>query len=239
MIYSHQEGGIVMKISEIEVKLINGDVSSETIEQYKAALNRVPRTHRCQHCYTTAVSMDDRYYYQAVALIHYGLEYCDSWSDRMRAHCNIAIIYEKHKDYSNASCSYMNALDAIPDEHKMPSYLPTYSAHLMRMEMHINNFEYTDNLRKYYALAIQADSFSRNFMKTAFYEAIAEIIIFKKDGKLSEMKQSFEKANEMLSPKHTGPLTVLLKRKGYTETTGATEETLAFLRVVNKTIPKH
>ncbi len=219
-----------MKIEEIETKIANGDVSNETIEQYKAALKRVPRTHRCQHCYTTAVCIDTRYYDKAIALIHYGLQYCDSWLDKMRAHYNIAIIYEKHKNYGDALLSYANALESVPNELKMPSYVPEFSAHLMRMEMHIHNFAYTDDLQRYYDMTIQADDFSRAFLKKSFYQAIAEIIIFKHNNRLSEMRQSLNKAKDMLSPRYTGALTAVLKRKKYNEAIGVTQEALRFLK---------
>lgn len=219
-----------MKIAEIETKIANGDVSSETIEQYKAALKKVPRSHRCQHCYTTAVSIGSRYYGQAIALIHYGLQYCDSWLDKMRAHYNIAVIYEMQKNYDNALLNYANALESVPNELKMPSYVPEFSAHLMRMEMHIHNFAYTDDLQRYYHLTIQADNFSRAFLKNSFYEAIAEIIIFKHDNKPTEMQHSLYKAKDMLSSRYTGALTALLKRKKHYEAIGATKEVLRFLK---------
>lgn len=227
-----------MKIAEIEAILINGDVSDGTIEQYKIALSRVPRAHRCQHCYTTAASFGVRHYNYAFDLIHYGLQYCDSWSDRMRAYYNMAIIYEQIKDYSSALGCYAEALNAIPEEQKTLSYTSEYAAHLMRMEMHIHHFEYTEKLRQFYLLAIQADHFSRAFVKKVFYEAIAEIILFQKDGMLDEMKQSLYKANALLSDNYSGPLTSMLKRKGYTEITGATKEALVFLNKMKKHISK-
>ncbi len=220
-----------MKIAEIEDKLIKGNISDEIIDQFKTALKRVPCSHRCQHCYTTAVAFNERYLEQAVELIQYGLQYCDSWSDKMRAYHNLAIIYENSKDYRNALYSYKNALDAIPEEHKSSGYFTEYSAHLMRVEMHKNNFQYTDDLRKYYERAIQADSFSRAFIKKAFYEAVAESIIFKHDGKRAETKNALVKAKAMLSPKYHGSLTALLKRHKYTETVGATEEVLSYLKL--------
>ncbi len=223
-----------MKIAEIKDKLIKGHISDETIDQFKTALDRVPYSRRCQHCYTTAVTFDTRYCDRAIELINYGLQYCDSWSDKMRAYHNLAIIYENSKDYRNALCSYKNALEAIPDEHKSFGYFTEYSAYLMRVEMHINDFQYTDDLRKYYESAIQADSFSRAFIKKAFYEAVAETIIFKHDGKQAETKKALDKAKAMLSPKYHGSLTALLKRHKYTETVGATEEVLSYLKKLNK-----
>ncbi|MGN0485669.1 MAG: hypothetical protein ACI4GB_00380 [Acutalibacteraceae bacterium] len=222
-----------MRIAEIEKKLSQDDCSDEMIKEFISALKRVPRTHRCQHCYATAVSMNPRFFEQAIALIHYGLEFCDRWSDEMRAYCNMAIIYENHNDYPNALLSYDKALNAIPPD-IMTSYIPVYSSYMLRAEMHINHFEYTDQLRHYYDLSGQADEFSQSFLKTMFYRALAEIIIFSHDGNISEMKNALEKADSMLCPNYTGPLTALLKRKGYIETIGATKESIRFLKKAKK-----
>ena len=48
--------------------------------------------------------------------------------------------------------------------------------------------------------------------------------------KLSEI----EEAITMLRPGYEGPLAALLKRKNYTESTGATRETPAFLKRIHK-----
>lgn len=223
-----------MKIAEIEAKIERGDCSEETLELFKAALKRVPKANRCQHCYTTAVAMPPRFYAQAISLIQYGLsEYCDSWLDRMRSHHNIAIISENNGDYGCAQKSYREALDSVAPD-KRTSYEPEYAAHMMRAEMHINHFTYTDDLFNYYTLAIQADEFSQAFQKKAFYRLVAEIIIFRKQGNQANARKAFETANEMLHPHYIGPLTQLLKSKGFTETTGATKEAISFLRKVGQ-----
>lgn len=223
-----------MKIAEIEARIERGDCSEETLELFKAALKRVPKAGRCQHCYTTAATMSPRFHTQAISLIQYGLsEHCDSWLDRMRSHHNIAIILENDGDYVGAHNSYREALVSVEPD-KRTFYEPEYAAHMMRTEMHINNFTYTDDLFNYYTIAIQADEFSQAFQKKVFYRLIAEIIIFCNQGNLVSARKSFEIASEMLSPNHAGSLTRLLKSKGFTETTGATKEAAAFLRKVSQ-----
>ena len=101
---------------------------------------------------------------------------------------------------------------------------------MMRAEMHITGFKYSEDLFNYYSIAIQADSFSQAFLKKAFYRSIAEIIIFREQGDLTNAKKALKTANEMLHPNYIGPLTQLLKRKGFIETTGATKEAMAFLK---------
>ena len=223
-----------MKIAEIEAKIENGDCSEEILNLFKLALKRVPKSGRCQHCYTTAASMSPRFHNEAISLIKYGLtEYCDSWIDRMRSYHNIAIILETNEDYIGAKKAYSDALSAV-DLDKQASYASEYAAHMMRTEMHISNFEYTDDLESYYNTAIQADEFSQAFQKKKFYRLLAEIIIFCKHSDLVRAKEAFVAANDMLHPGFAGPLTLLLKRKGFIESAGATEPALAFLRKVKR-----
>lgn len=221
-----------MKIAEIEAQLERGECSEETLTLFKSALKRVPQNGRCQHCYTTAVSMPSHLHNEAISLIQYGLEqYCDNWFDRMRSYYNIAIILETNKDYVEAKQAYNDALSAI-DPGKQSAYYAEFASHLMRMEMHINNFKYTDDLEKYYNIAIRTDAFSQAFQKKRFYRLIAEIIIYTKHNDLSRAKAAFASANEMLHPDFTGSLTRLLNRKGYAESNGASKESLDFLRRV-------
>ena len=219
-----------MKIAEIEKRLTESDCSEETIELFKQALRRVPKANRCQHCYTTAVAMKPKFHKQAIALMEYGLEqYGDSWFDRMRSYHNIAIVFEQNSNYHEALSSYRNALLSI-DKNIRDSYESEYAFHMMRMEMHIADFNYTDDLQKYYDIAIQDNEFSQAFQKKAFYRYIAEIIIFSKQGKPNDAINAYYAATEMLQPNYIGPLTLLLKRKGYSETAGATKEALHFLK---------
>ena len=219
-----------MKIAEIEESLIKGDCSEEMIELFKQALRRVPKTNRCQHCYTTAVAMKPKFHKQAIALMEYGLEqYGDSWVDRMRSYHNIAIVFEQNGKYREALSSYRNALLSI-DKNIRDSYEAEYAFHMMRMEMHVADFNYTDDLQKYYDIAIQDSEFSQAFQKKAFYRHIAEIIIYTKLEELNGAKNAYYAATEMLQPNYVGPLTLLLKRKGYSETAGATKESLHFLK---------
>ena len=47
-------------------------------------------------------------------------------------------------------------------------------------------------------------------------------------------KNAFTAANDMLRPGFTGPLTLLLKRKGFIESAGATKPALGFLASVKR-----
>lgn len=227
-------GDFVLKIAQIEAKIENGDCSEEMINLFKAALKRVPKKGRCQHCYTTAASMPSRFYSQAIALIQYGLtQCCNDWLDRMRSYHNIAIILETKKDYVGAKKAYIEALESIESDERA-DYYSEYATHMMRMEMHINNFKYTDDLENYYNTAIQEDGFSQGFQKKKFYCLLAQIIIFCEHSDLKNAKEAYLAATGMLRPGFIGPLTLLLKRKGFNESTGATKPALAFLRKVKR-----
>jgi tetratricopeptide (TPR) repeat protein len=223
-----------VKIAEIEAKIANGDCSEEMLCLFKTALKHVPKIGRCQHCYTTAASMPSHFHSQAISLIQYGLaQHCDNWLDRMRSYHNIAIILEANGDYVGAKQAYRDALNSIEADNQS-GYVSEYSAHMMRAEMHINNFECTDDLEKYYKTAVQADEFSQSFQKKKFYRLLAEIIIFCKRNDLARAKEAFVAANDMLQPGFLGPITLLLKRKGFIESTGATKAALTFLRRVKR-----
>lgn len=225
-----------MKIAEIEAKIEHGDCSEQMLDLFKTALKRVPKSGRCQHCYTTAASMPSRFHLQAISLIQYGLtQHCDSWFDRMRSYHNIAIILERDGDYAGAKQAYREALESIESD-KRSGYHSEYAAHMMRTEMHISNFEYTDDLENYYNTAIQADEFSQAFQNKKFYRLLAEIIIFSNGNDLASAKEAFDAANDMLQPSFVGPVTLLLKRKGFIESTGATKAALAFLHRVKQVL---
>ena len=84
-----------MKIAEIKARIERGECTAEMLDLFKAALKRVPKSGRCQHCYTTAAAMPSHFNKQAISLIQYGLtEHCDNWFDRMRSYHNLAIILE-------------------------------------------------------------------------------------------------------------------------------------------------
>lgn len=218
-----------MKIAEIEAKIEQGDCSEEIMEMFRTALKRVPKSGRCQHCYITAAKMPFCDHRQAISLIEYGIsEHCNNWMDRMRSFHNLASIYEAIGDYRSAQKSYKQALLSI-EEDKRSKYASEYAAHMMRTEMHISGFEYTEDLNRFYNTAIQADAFSQSFQKKMFYRFLAEIIIFSKLGDIEKAKKSYDSANEMLKPGFVGPLTSLLKRKSFIENTGAPKEAEAFL----------
>ena len=218
-----------MKIAEIKARIECGECTAEMLDLFKSALKRVPKSHRCQHCYTTAVSMPSNFNKQAISLIQYGLtEHCDNWYDRMRSYQNLAIILENSEDYVGAKQAYREALESVRSD-KRAVYDSEYTAHMMRTEMHISNFEYTYDLENYYNSAVQADEFSQAFQKKMFYRLLAEIIILIKRNDFIGAKEAFVAANDMVRPGFIGPITLLLERKKFIDSTGATKAALDFL----------
>ena len=218
-----------MKLSEIEEAITMGKCTPVLLEQFKAALGRAPKNMRPQHCYTTAATMPAWCFPMAVELLEYSLELEGTWLDRMRTHNNLADLHERHAHYAQAKDHYRLALDAMPPERKT-DYAPDAAARMLVCQLHLDGFTYTDDLRRLYTEAQKLDEFSRSFQKSLFYLSLAEILIRQKEGDLPAARTAYEKASAMLRPGFEGPLTALLKRKHYTESTGATREARAFLK---------
>ncbi|MBE6951433.1 MAG: hypothetical protein E7451_08885 [Ruminococcaceae bacterium] len=218
-----------MRLSEIEEAITIGKCTPELLEQFKAALRRAPKDMRPQHCYTIAAAMPLWQFPMAVELLEYSLTLEGTWLDRMRAHHNLADLYERQGDYSNAKCHYRLALDAVPPE-QAPAYAPDAAARMLICQLHLDSFTYSDELRRLYDLSMTLDDFSRSFQKCLFYLSLAEIVIHKHNGSIPAARAAYDKASSMLCPGYEGPLTALLKRKNYIESAGATKDARAFLK---------
>lgn len=223
-----------MKLSEIEQILQQGNITEETISAFKGALKHAPKSSRCQHCYATAAAFPREKWKEAISLICYGLDACESsWVDQMRSYCNMATIYEAACDYPNALCAYQNALNAVKKENRR-SYVPSLSADMLRAELHCSGFQYTDALYHYYNQSVEQDSFSKSFTHRQFYEAIAEMLIFTHRGESARANEAYIKAKNILSPSHEGPLKNILMRHKYADSAKATKEAIQFLKSWNK-----
>lgn len=109
--------------------------------KFHRALLRLPEAQRPQHCYTTAAAMPLRKFPLAKELIEYSLELEGSWLDRMRAHSNLADLYERQGDYAAALQSYRLALEPFLRSFRrnIPPTPPPgcWSADSMRTVLHI------------------------------------------------------------------------------------------------------
>lgn len=204
--------------------------------KFHRALLRLPEAQRPQHCYTTAAAMPLRKFPLAKELIEYSLELEGSWLDRMRAHSNLADLYERHGDYTAALQSYRLALEAVPAE-LQEKYRADTASRMLVCRLHADDFAYSDDLRRLYERASALDEFSRSFQKCLFYMSLARLVLGLRDGDLPTARDAYEQAAAMLRPGYRGPLTALLRRKGYFESTGATGQARAFLKRIQHQLP--
>ena len=204
--------------------------------KFHRALLRLPEAQRPQHCYTTAAAMPLRKFALAKELIEYSLELEGSWLDRMRAHSNLADLYERQGDYAAALQSYRLALEAVPAE-LHAKYTADTASRMLVCRLHVDDFAYSDDLRRLYEQASELDEFSRSFQKCLFYMSLARIVLGLHDGDHPTARAAYEQAAAMLRPGYRGPLTALLRRKGYFESTGATRQARAFLNKIQHQLP--
>lgn len=204
--------------------------------KFHRTLLRLPQAQRPQYCYTTAAAMPLRKFPLAKELIEYSLELEGSWLDRMRAHNNLADLYERQGDYAAALESYRLALEAVAPEHRA-KYTADTASRMLVCRLHLDDFAYSDDLRRLYEQTSALDEFSRSFQKCLFYLSLARLVLGLHDGDLPTARSAYEQATAMLRPGHCGPLTALLRRKGYFESTGATGQARAFLNKIQHQLP--
>ena len=174
----------------------------------------------------------------AKELLEYSLTLEGTWLDRLRSHNNLAVLYEKQGDYQNAKAHYQLALDATTPE-QQASYAPDAASRMLVCQLHLDGFAYSDELRRLYEEAQKLNDFSRLFQKCRFYLSLAEIVLGIRSGDLPAARTAWEQANAMLRPDSEGPLTALLKRKGYVESTGATRAARTYLKRASRELRRH
>lgn len=219
-----------MKLSEIEKEIEQGRFSDELFCEFQAALKRIPKSMRCQHCYTSAYHLKDTRPYDGIRLIKFGLDNYDSdWVDKMRANLNLGGIYEAHADYTSAKDAYKNALIAVPED-KKNDYVSDLSMQILRTELHLNNFEYTEYIHELYRCVIKADPFTASSRSFIFYRAITELIIAKKKNNKTAQKASYNTAVIALDGEKTTGMDILFRRHKYKDDARATKHAIAFLK---------
>ena len=197
--------------------------------KFHRALLRRPHSQRPQHCCTTGTA-------RPLGKVPLAKVLEGSWLDRMRAHNNLADLYERQGDYAAALQSYRLALEAVPAEHRA-KYTADTASRMLVCRLHVDDFAYSDDLRRLYEQASELDEFSRSFQKCLFYMSLARILLGLHDGDLLTARAACDQAAAMLRPGHRGPLTALLRRKGYRESTGATTQARAFLNKIQHQLP--
>ena len=154
------------KIDEFEEKIIKQGMSDEDFEEYKKLLKRVRGNFgKRQHCYITAIQFPTKNATQAIKLIEYGLEtYPDEWFSTYTSHLYIGKIYESSRKYQKAYDAYLMAWNALGEMGK--GYKEELSGDLCWMRLHIDSFQYSEELEELYSYYKETDEFSKGFVNS-------------------------------------------------------------------------
>lgn len=218
-----------MKFNMLKQTLIRGNVTNKTFSEFKEEINKLPENERCQQLYTTAVAMQPQHYLQAIELIDLALPLSNGWLDDMRCHHNKGVIYEKSRNWFEAHYEYSKAFDSIPDDAKTPAYIAGCSIHLLRVWLHCDGFEYSEDLQVYYDNATALGDILFQSVTDMFYKRIAEVIIFTNSGDTQAADKARTEALNILNPKFDG-LLAKIRMRDYTKTVVcASKEAIEFL----------
>ncbi|MBR6619798.1 MAG: hypothetical protein IKK85_05595 [Clostridia bacterium] len=209
-----------MKFNTLKSTLIRGNVTEKTLREFKEECGKLSRFQCCQQLYTTAVQMKPAHHIQALELIDYAMSMCEDWAELMRCHHNKGVIYEGTGNWFDAMREYKKSFEVIPDDMK-PNYISGPSMHLLRAEMHCNNFEYTDDLQKYYDEAI-ADGTNQIIFTNLFYLRLAELIISTHNGDEPASAKAYSEVKAMLHPQYDGIYAKIKAKAFYDDAVGAT-----------------
>ena len=217
------------KIDEFEDKIIKQGMSDEDFEEYKKLLKRVRGNFgKRQHCYTTAIQFPTKNATQAIKLIEYGLEtYPDEWFSTYTSYLYIGKIYESSRKYQKAYNSYLMAMNALGEMGK--GYKEELSGDLCWMRLHIDSFQYSEELEELYSYYKETDEFSKGFVNSEFRRALAQIVIALHHNQIDIVKSAYKQATTIYSPSYVGKLHNILARHNYKETLKITPEAKMFL----------
>lgn len=229
-----------LKLSEVKDLLCGDKVTDELVELFYLKLRRVRGNFlKCQHCYTLAYDMKDEFASYAVDIINYSIDnFAESWSDYKRAYHILGMIYERTKDYENAKIAYLKSQDAVinsplKDETKN-GYIYDLSLYLMKNEIYLNNFNFSDDLVLYYNNFLQSGDFSLSISKNRLICLVAQIIISIHNDDRMSAKSALNSAYQMLDIDYKGELFSKLKRHHYNDSACATDKIINYLNTVKK-----
>ncbi len=217
-----------MKFNTLKSTLIRGNVTEKTLTEFKAECEKLSESDCCQQLYTTAVQMKPEHYRQALELIDDAMPLCEGWADLMRCHHNKGAIYEGAENWFDALREYKKSFDVIPDDIK-PKYVSGPAMHLLRTEMHCNNFEYTGDLQKYYNDA-SSDGANTTVLTNLFYLRIAELIISTHNGDQPAAAKAYAEAKAILNPEFDGIYARIKAKTVYADAVGASYAAKRYLK---------
>lgn len=217
-----------MKIAEIEDKFKKDGFSEDLFLEFQLALKRVPRASRCQHCYTTACELSNKDALGAIKMIEYGLNNCDTDSvDLMRSYLNLGIVYENNKQYLNAKQAYEKSLASVASKVDYASHI---SMNILRMELHLKKFTYTEYIKELFDIVCLAGDFEKSFRHFAFYSSIAEMIISEHENDSVSYKEAYHSAISALDGNKPNSIDKILNKHKYKNEAKATDASIAYLK---------
>lgn len=224
------------KIEEFERKIIKNGMTDDDFEEYKKLLVRVHGDFlKNQHCYITAYKFPKENWSQAIKLIQYGLDnFNDGWDSRMRAYIIMTGIYFKINDYNNAYKSMLLANAQTTDE----SYLASNAIELLWIKLYLDNFQYSQDIEKYYELYQKSSDFYKAFLVNIYRSKIAEIVINLHYNKIDKVRELYQEVLEITAPDYKGSLHNILKKHKYSESVNLSPEVIKFLKNIKKLLKK-
>ncbi len=223
------------KIEEFENKLIANGMCSEDFTELEKLLRRVHDNFlKLQHCYITAQRFPKANYKQAIDLVVFGMETYppDSWFSKYSCYLSMGTIYQKAEVFQEAYEAYRkaeNILETSLDPRNFASYQQSLALDLFWVKLHMDDFQYSPELEKYYNIALEDSKFARAFLGHRFRSAVAEIIICLHYAQKDKAKAAYKRAIELCAPGYKGDLYELLKKHRYTESLKVTDQCAAYL----------
>lgn len=136
----------------------------------------------------------------------------------------------KHREYPKAYDAYLTAMASLGEMNQ--SYKKALSGDLCWMRLHIDSFQYSEEVEKLFSCYNEIDEFSKGFINSEFRLAIIRIVIALRYNDKTAVQEAYKQVTAIYSPSYVGKLQNILARHRYKETLKITPEVKAFLRRV-------
>lgn len=226
-------GEVMTKIEEFESEIIKSGMKEADFSEYENLLKRVHGNYlKLQHCYITALKFPENNSEQAVKLIRWGLEkYYDTWSSAYRAYYNIGLIYERIGEYEKAYTEFLKAKNVLDEE--QTSYIYSLSGKLLWLLLHIDNFQYSEQLEQYYKMFNETNSFEKSFVNNEFCLAVAELVIALHYKKQDRARQAYANVTALINPRYSSKIQDILNKHKIEDTLNISNQCKQFLESVS------
>lgn len=224
------------KIDDFENKMIGNGMSDKDFEEYKLMLRRVhDKWNKYQHCIHAARRFAPQYYQRAIFLIEYAV---DNFTDG--GHYSLALdpyeamgdIYFRAKKYDKAYNSYLRAIDKYDDNRQLD--ISVISEMLLWAKLHLDDFQYSEEIEKYYNDFIKGSDFYMALLNSRFRRYVAELVIYLHNKNTEYVKTAYKNVCTVLAPDYKGELYDILRKHKCTESIETTDEVISFLKKIDK-----